>query len=157
MTFMCSADLSPRISRNVAGNAINAALRKFVGRGKPYTVRELAEKAKLKDRVIECAMCHPEDPEYRRLTPEALFSIIDVLGAPFTTEMLKVTRQATYSTDLEIAEPGEIVADCAADTAEVARAAKDGRFNVRERRAMAEVGQRHIDRGMVLVAMGALA
>lgn len=156
MTFMLSADLEPRISRNVAGMAIAGALRRFVGRGRPYTVKELANATGIKDRVIECAMCHPAEREHRPLKPEALFSIIAILGPEFATEALKPVRHAAYRTDgIEPAEPSVIVADCATDTAEVARAAADGRLTIHERRKLAEVGQRHVERGMMLVAMGA--
>lgn len=158
MNYMTSADLEPRVSRNVAGLAVGNALRRFVGRGRAYSVKELANATRLKDRVIECAMCHPEDPEWRRLSIEALFSLADELGPEFTSEALKPTSQAAYSTrGVEPPEPCELVAECASDTAEVARAAADKRFTVRERQALAAIGQRHVERGRQLVALGALA
>jgi hypothetical protein len=155
MNARFSADLGPTISRNVAGNAINSALRAFVGRGRDYSVKMLSNASGVPDRVIECAMCHPEDPDYRPLKPEALLSIAGVLGPGFTTEMLKPIQQAAYRCDKRDVEPGALVADCAADTCEVATRAADGHFDINDRRALKLVGQRHVERGMMLVAMGA--
>ena len=150
-----SADLGPSISRTVAGNAINSALRSFVGRGREFSVKMLSNASGVPDRLIECAMCHPEDPDYRALKPEALLSIASVLGPGFTTELLKPVQQAAYRCDRREVEPGALVADCAADTCEVATRAADGHFDINDRRALKLVGQRHVERGMMLVAMGA--
>ena len=156
MNARFSADLGPTISRNVAGNAINSALRQFVGRGRDYSVKMLSNASRVPDRVIECAMCHPEDPDYRALKPEALLSIAGVLGPGFTTEMLKPIQQAAYRCDKrDPVEPCVLVADCAADTAEVAERARDNHFCPTDRRALKLVGQRQVERGMMLVAMSA--
>ena len=156
MNARFSANIGSNISRTVAGNAINNALRLFVGRGREFSVKMLSNASGVPDRVIECAMCHPEDPDYRPLKPEALLSIAGVLGPGFTTEMLKPVNQAAYRCDKrDPAEPGEIVADCAADTCEIATRAADGHFDINDRRALKLVGQRQVERGMMLVAMGA--
>jgi hypothetical protein len=155
MNARFNADLGPTISRTVAGNAINSALRSFVGRGRDYSVKMLSNASGVPDRLIESAMCHPEDPDYRPLKPEALLSIASVLGPGFTTEMLKPIQQAAYRCDRREIEPGVLAADCATDTAEVVCRAADGHFDINDRRALKLVGQRHVERGMLLVAMGA--
>ena len=155
MNARFSANIGSNISRTVAGNAINNALRLFVGRGREFSVKMLSNMSGVPDRVIECAMCHPEDPDYRPLKPEALLSIAGVLGPGFTTEMLKPVNQAAYKRDRREIEPGTLVADCAADTCEIATRAADGHFDINDRRALKLVGQRQVERGMMLVAMGA--
>ena len=156
MTYMLgSAKTSVNISRTVAGNAVNSALRLYVGRGREFSVKMLSNASGVPDRLIECAMCHPESGDYRPLKTEDLLSIAAVLGPGFTTEMLKPIQQAAYRCDKRDVEPGTLVADCAADTCEVATRAADGHFDINDRRALKLVGQRHVERGMMLVAMGA--
>jgi hypothetical protein len=150
MNARFSANIGSNISRTVAGNAINNALRLFVGRGREFSVKMLSNASGVPDRLIESAMCHPEDPDYRPLKPEALLSIAGILGPGFTTELLKPINQAAYLCDGREVEPGTLVADCAADT----RAA-DGHFDFNDRRALKLVGQRQVERGMLLVAMSA--
>jgi hypothetical protein len=155
MNARFSANIGSNISRTVAGNAINNALRLFVGRGREFSVKMLSNVSGVPDRVIECAMCHPEDPDYRSLKPEALLSIAGILGPGFTTELLKPVNQAAYLCDKREIEPGTLVADCAADTCEIATRAADGHFDFNDRRALKLVGQRQVERGMLLVAMSA--
>jgi hypothetical protein len=155
MNARFSANIGSNISRNVAGNAINSALRLYVGRGREFSVKMLSNMSGVPDRVIECAMCHPEDPDYRPLKPEALLSIAGILGPGFTTAMLKPINQAAYMCDKREVEPGALVADCAADTCEIATRAADGHFDINDRHALRLVGQRQVERGMLLVAMSA--
>ena len=150
-----SAKTSTKISRTVAGCAVGNALRAFVGVGRDMSVKELSALSGVPSRMIESATCHPESTDYRTLNPEALLSIASALGPGFTTELLKPIQQAAYRCDRREVEPGALVADCAADTCEVATRAADGHFDIYDRRALKLVGQRHVERGMMLVAMGA--
>lgn len=155
MTAFYSAKTSPKISRNVAGEAVARALRSFVGVGRDMSVKELEAQSGVSARLIECALCHPETTDYRSLKQESLLSIASVLGPSFTTELLKPIQQAAYRCDKREVEPGVLAADCATDTAEVVCRAADGHFDINDRRALKLVGQRHVERGMLLVAMGA--
>lgn len=90
-----SANFPPLISREQAGNAVGDALRLFVGRGRRYSVKQLANGTGIKERVIECAMCDParQAADYRPLPMEALFSIAKFLGPLFTSEWLALADQ----------------------------------------------------------------
>lgn len=92
-----SAQFSPLVSREQAGNAIRKALRLFVGARRHYTVKELSNGTGVKDRVIECAMLDPGDIDHRPLPSCALISIAFFLGPDFTNVWLKLAdQQAVY-------------------------------------------------------------
>ena len=91
-----SADLIPLVSRTAAGEHESRALRMFIGRGKRYSVKEAANGAGWKDRVIECAMAGPENSDWRPLPAGALHSLMSFLGPDFITAWLKPTSFAAH-------------------------------------------------------------
>lgn len=96
MSTNASADLIPLISRNLAGENTARALRLFIGRGKRYSVKEVANGAGVKDRCIECAMAGPENTDWRPLNESQLASLMSFLGPDFITAWLKPTTFAAH-------------------------------------------------------------
>jgi hypothetical protein len=88
-TAPVSANIFPLVSRTCVGETIRNALHLYVGRGRRYSVRALAEAAGVPERCIEAAKCMPDDPEYRPLTLENLASLCSFLGAPFASAFLE--------------------------------------------------------------------
>ena len=76
-----SANFDALVSREQTADVINAALRIFVGRGKRYSVAELAGETGVPKRAIECAMT--EGYDHRSLQDWQLFSISKFIGKPF--------------------------------------------------------------------------
>ncbi|MGN7930282.1 hypothetical protein [Sphingopyxis sp. 22461] len=149
-----SANFQPLVSRERIGNAQGAALRLFVGRGRRYSVKQLANGSGIKDRVIESAMCAVESPDYRPLSQEALASIGLFLGATFTNEWIGLMGQGAFDLPDEEPDPGALAADNSDDNATVTRAAIDGKFDDYERPGLTVVGSRMVTRGSQLVALG---
>lgn len=149
-----SANLSPLISRERMGNAIKGALDLYVGRGRRYSVKQLANATGVKDRVIECAKCDPASVDYRPLPLEALASIAAFLGSDFTNEWLHLAGQGAFDLPDDEPAPGEVAADNTDDNAVVVRAAIDGHFDRDERRDLKVVGSRMVTRGSQLAALG---
>jgi hypothetical protein len=153
-----SADLSPLVSRNSGRDAFRLALRLFVGRGRRYSVKQVANGAGIKDRVIECAMEHPDSPEYREPHLEAMLSLSAFLGPEFTCEWLHLAHQgAFWLPEGGILPPGEIAVDNADDNAVVTRAALNGQFDRDEAPELRVVGARMMARGAHLHAIGSKA
>jgi hypothetical protein len=147
-----SADFSPLVSRSAARSAIRDALRLYVGRGRRYSVKQLSNATGVPDRLIECAMADVDSTEYRPLAYECLFSIALFLGSDFTSEWLKLARQAAFDLPDEDLPPGALAADTVDDAAVVTRAALDGEFKPHERPDLRVVGRRMVTRGMRLAA-----
>ena len=91
-----SRNSKPLISRNKIGERIRDALHLHVGRGRRYSVRELAEGSGVPERLIEAAKCDPDDPEHRPLSLENLFSLIKFLGAPFASAILEPAELGAF-------------------------------------------------------------
>lgn len=154
MADLPSADFPLLVSRSAANDAIRDALRLYVGRGRRLSVKQLSNGTGVKDRMIECAMCGSEDADHRPLRPEALLSICMYLGATFTSEILRPTRQAAFDLPDDEPDPGEIAIDSTDDNAAVVRAAMDGEFCDVERADLRVVGVRMMTRGAQLAALG---
>jgi hypothetical protein len=152
-----SADKEPLVSRNAARDAIAKALKLYVGRGRRYSVKELANGTGIKDRVIECAMAGAADTECRSTPPEALLSIALFLGADFTNKWLQLAAQGAFDLPDDEPDPGALAADNSDDNAAVTRAAIDGVFDQAERKVLPLVGARMMTRGAQLVATGRAA
>lgn len=153
-----SADNSPIISRSAARSTIRDALRLYIGRGRRYSVKQVSNATGVKDRVFECAMCDPDDTDYRPLPLEALLSVAAFLGADFTSEWLMLAQQGAFDLpDADAPPPGAIAADNAEDNAAVTRAAIDGEFDGQERKLLRPVGLRMVARGQQLVKLSAVA
>lgn len=91
-----SADVSLLVSRNSIRETIRDALRLFVGRGRRYSVKELSNGTGVADRLIESAMCDPDNPDYRPLSQEALASITKFLGASFASTYLELSGLGAF-------------------------------------------------------------
>lgn len=149
-----SADFEPLVSRNQHDANVQAALRLYLGRGRRYTVKQVANATGVADRVIECAMAKMETGDFRSLPVHALLSISGFLGASFTSEWLAPAALAAIELPdgEEELPPGVFAADVSADSTEVVRRAADGEFCSEDRAALAQVGHRKIARGLRLVA-----
>lgn len=154
MASVASANFSPLVSRIEIDGAIHDALRLFVGRGRRYSVKQLSNGSGVPDRMIESAMAEVESTDFRPLAREYLWSIMQFLGAAFTSELLLKIHQGAFDLpDDEIPPPGEIIRDAAQDTARIAEAAVDGDLDSGNASTLRKVGQRQITRGMDLVAL----
>jgi len=151
-----SANLSLLVSRELIGNKVGKALSIYIGRGKRYTVKELMRGTGVPDRLIECAMHPVGHVDYRHLKVEHIFSLMGFLGADFTSDLLASVEQGAFDLpDESDPPPGVLAADVATDSAEIARLAADGEFDADDRKRLAVVGRRKIERGMTLVEMAA--
>lgn len=148
-----SANFPLLVSREQAGNKIGAALRLFVGRGRRYSVKQLANGTGVKDRIIECAMTDAGSVDYRALPPECLLSLMAFLGAHFTNEFIHLAGQGAFELPEEEPDPDPPAADNSDDNATVTRAAIDGKFDEHERPDLKVVGSRMVTRGSQLVAL----
>lgn len=91
-----AADNSLLVSRNFIREKMRDALRLFVGRGRRYSVKELANGTGVADRVIESAMCDVDSEDYRPLSHEALASIAKFLGASFASIYLETSSLGAF-------------------------------------------------------------
>lgn len=96
MASLASADIPLLVSRNSVREQLRRALRLHVGRGRRFSVKELSNGTGVADRMIECAMCDPDNPEYRPLSCEALVSIAKFLGAPFASSFLELAGLGAF-------------------------------------------------------------
>jgi hypothetical protein len=148
-----SADIPSLVSRNEIDEWVHDALRLFVSRGRRYSVKQLSNGTGVPDRMIESAIAPLDSTEFRPLAREYLWSIMKFLGSPFTAELiLRIGQGAFDLPEPMLPPPGELVADCANDTAEVAHRAADGEFCRDDHRALHTIGQRSVARGMDMIA-----
>lgn len=150
-----TADLESIISRKVVGRQIHDALHKMVGRGTDWSVKQLENRSGVSARMIESAMADPDKSvEWRALKPEAILSIAAVLGAEFTSAVLRVVDQGAYDIpEDDGTPPAEIAADNAEDNATLTRAALDNVIDSDEKPQLRVVSSRMISRGMKLRRM----
>jgi hypothetical protein len=83
-----TANIPLLVSRNSAREKLRDALKVYVGRGRRHSVKELSNGSGVPDRMIESALCDPDDPDYRPLALENLASIGKFLRAPFMSDWL---------------------------------------------------------------------
>lgn len=153
-----SADNSPLVSRSAANEQFRAALRMFVGRGKRYSVKQLSNGCGIKDRMIESFMAPVDSNEWRKPDLEEVLSIASFIGPDFTCELLALCAQgAFWLPDDEDPNPGDMALEASEDTTEIMRRARDGEFCADDRKNLAVVGRRKVERGMKLIAMGRAA
>lgn len=88
-----AANFPPLVSREQDGNAIARALNLFIGRGRQFTVKEVANATGVKDRMIECARLYADNIYHRPLPDWALLSMMKFLGPAFTSAALAPTEQ----------------------------------------------------------------
>ncbi len=153
MSDHASADFSPLVSRSAASEHFRDALRLFVGRGRRYSVKQLANGSGVHPRMIESYMAPVDSQEWRRPHLEELLSLASFLGPVFTSEWLRLAHQGAFELPEEDPEPGEIVTENAEDNAEVTRRGIDGEFCEDDRTVLPIVGARMMARGAKLVAL----
>lgn len=155
MSNVHKVNFQPIVSRSCVDETIGVALHTFVGRGRPYSVKQLSNVSGVKDRCIEAAMAPVDSVEHRALNRENLFSITKVLGADFANRIWPLAGIGAFNLpQQELPHPGEVAAESAEDHAEIARAAADGKFCAADHRKLWAVGQGFIQRGMQLVGLG---
>lgn len=142
-----------RISREQGRNAFGDALRKMVGYRKRISVTDLAKDSGVPEWQIRAAMIDGGSPDNRPLSPEALLSIMLCLGADFTNRWIGQTQQGAFDLPDDEPDPGDLAADTADDTATVVRAARDRKFDRKEKPQLREVGARMMTRGAQLLAV----
>lgn len=151
MSASGSANNEPNVSRSLARQTVRAALRMFIGRGKRFSVKQASNGSGVPDRVIECAMCEPDHPDYRAPPIEALLSLAGFLGPEFTCEWTKLAQQgAFWLPDVDDTPPGELAADATEDAAAIARRAADGDLDREDRAQLRPVGLRMVATGAKL-------
>lgn len=156
MGFLISANKDALISRTAAHKAVGKALRSHVGR-KRMSVKELSNKSGVPDRKIECAMCEPDDPEFRALSLECLYSLAVVLGDEFLTKALAPVRMGAFAIPTDIGfHPAYVAAEDAQDHAELAMCAADGDFR-NDGHALRKIGLSEVRRGQRLLALASVA
>lgn len=149
-----AADFALLISREQAENEFRKALNLFVGRGKRYSVEQLAKGSGVHRRIIDCFRSYPcGHPDYRRLNFGQVLSMASFLGADFTNEWLGLASQGAFDLPDEEPDPGAVAADNSDDNATIVRAAIDGDFGDDERKDLRAVGSRMMNRGAQLVAL----
>lgn len=150
MTHPGAADFEPIVSRSATRERIRNALRLFIGRGRRYSVKQVANGTGVKDRAIECAMVHPDNVEWRGLKDYEILSVAAFLGPAFTSEIIALADQGAFHLpDDNDTPPGKLVADLSEDTARVTRAVADNDFTPGSPN-MREVGKRFMDTGAQL-------
>jgi hypothetical protein len=153
MSDQTSADFSPLVSRSAASEHFRDALRLFVGRGRRYSVKQLANGSGVHPRMIESYMAPVDSQEWRRPHLEDVLSLASFLGPAFSSEWLRLANQGAFELPDEDPEPGELVAEDAQDHAEVTRRAIDGTFCEEDRAVLPVVGTRMMARGAKLIAL----
>lgn len=149
-----SADFGGMIARATAENAFRRAINLFVGRGRRYSVAQLAKGSGVPARMIDSFRAYEHGhPDYRRLHFGQVMSIARFLGSEFTNEWLHLADQGAFDLPDDEPDPGELAADNSDDNATVVRAAVDGEFDNEERRDLKVVGKRMMSRGAQLVAL----
>ena len=116
-----------------------------------FTDEQLAELSGVDARAIKSYRVEGREPSLSRA-----LSLLCVLGGGDLNRILNLVGYSARPHDECDALPaGEVVACILTHTSTIAKAAADGHFDINDRRALKLVGQRQVERGMMLVAMGA--
>lgn len=142
------------VSCNEARNKVSSALRLFVGRGRRYSVKQLANGTGVPDWAINQALIPADDPKHRALKHEYLMSISVFLGAPFITEWLSPAGVGTFDLLYGDVCARTMAADNTDDNATLVRAAIDGIFDDDEHPDLIRAGNRMMQRGASLISLG---
>ncbi|MCW2405061.1 hypothetical protein M2336_001690 [Sphingobium sp. B1D7B] len=147
-----------KVSRTAAFTRFAETLRLYVGRGGRFSYKELERKSGVPARMIEAYRYEPDHEEWRAAPLEHVLSLIAALGPEFASDMLALADQgAFWLPDDGDPNPGEFAAETSENTTEIVRRAADGVFCAEDRKHLKAVGQRKIQNGMKLVAMGSKA
>lgn len=159
-----SADLQPLVSREQGENEFRRALALFAGRGRRYSIEQLAKgiglfrDGKPHTKPLYDFLSYPSGhPDNRPLNFGLILSIAKFLGADFTNEWLCVADQGAFDLCDDDPDPGEMAAGGAEDSAAIVRAAVDGKFDQHEKADLRIIGARKIKRGQQLLALGRAA
>lgn len=79
----------PLVSRYSINERVRDALHLYAGRGRRYSVKELADGAGVPERCIEAAKADPDSADHRPLSLENLASIAKFLRDPFASAFLE--------------------------------------------------------------------
>lgn len=154
MTDTFSANFPLLVDSAQARNGIARSLRLFVGRGRRYSVKELGNATGVRDWQINQALIAADDPKHRPLPPEALLSISVFLGSEFINSWLSVCQVGVFDLPDDDYCPGDMAADNTDDNAKLVRAALDLSFDENEQPDLINVGNRLMQRGACLIALG---
>lgn len=99
MTASNSANIACTVSRSAMGEAVARGLRLFIGRGREFSVKIVANRTGVPDRAIESAMVMDTDSEdWRPLKPEYLAALGRFLGPEFNSAwMVPLCDQAAVA------------------------------------------------------------
>jgi hypothetical protein len=154
MPTLPSAELSQLISRERAENEFRKALSLYVGRGRRWSIEQLAKGVGCKAKAIYDFQSYPHGhPDHRPLNFGAILSIALFLGPDFTNEWLPLANQGAFELPGDDPSPGDLAAENSEDNAAIVRAATDG-FDKSEGPNLTVVGGRMVTRGKQLVAIG---
>ncbi|MBB3691478.1 hypothetical protein [Sphingomonas sp. BK580] len=158
MRVVRSATLTPVISRNDVHAAVRQALRRYLGHGKPLTVKQLSNQSGVADRLIECACNEVGTGDWRPLPVEKLLSLAMVLGPDFTNTWLSLARQGSFAMATTIEQtPSQAVALMAGDVAEFASYAADQTISRAEAPKLLAIASRQQEHSARLAALAAAA
>lgn len=148
----------PIVTRNGAAVAIRDALNHFIGTGRPYTRKEVAEATGVPYRVIETAQTPPGSVEGRPMPMYALLSLSAFLGADFTNRWLAVAKQGAFDfPDVAELRPAVEVAEAATWTSQLSLRAIDQELCSKDLEALLPYAVDTIEAGMRIVAMAGIA
>jgi hypothetical protein len=103
-----SAGIACTVSRSAMGEAVARGLRLFIGRGREFSVKIVANRTGVPDRAIESAMVLDTDSEdWRPLKPEYLAALGRFLGPEFNSAwMVPLCDQAAVALPSEDDDDG---------------------------------------------------
>lgn len=151
-----AAENDGNITREQAENDFRKALKLFAGRGRRYSVKQVATGSCVPERTLECFLGYSHGhPDYRPLHWGHQLSLIGFLGAEFTAELIGTVGQGAFDLPEEDGPPPMRAAiENASDNANLLNMAADG-IQDHERRAVGDIGRRAIMHGQRLVAVAA--
>lgn len=149
-----SAELTPLFPREQAENALADALRLFMGKRRRYSYEQVAKGIGYKAKCLYDFLSYPAGhPDHRPLHFGIILSLHKFLGADFTNEWIRLANQGAFELPDDEPNPGDLAADTTDDTAAIVRAAKDGKFDPKERDELPATGARLMTHGAQLIAL----
>lgn len=148
-----SAGFEPLVSRYALAEAFRNALRLYVGRGRRYSVKELARGIGFSTRLIEGWIAPVGTEEHRVPEAAAILSCMAFLRAEFASDLLALASLAAIDVDDDDGHERvrDIGVETAEDAARVVRITADDDVCPAEAAEARAVGLRKIERGMQLV------
>ena len=158
-----TAELNLLVSREHAENKLRDAIRLYVGRGRLYSVEQLAKGIGLPMKngkqitkpLYDFISPRVGSPDHRPLHFGLVMSITAFLGPDFTNEWLGIASQVAFDVTDEEPDPGQLAAITSQDTADIVRMVADGDLANDDPRALIRTGTSMAANGMKLTSMGA--